>query len=90
MNILWTDNALQDLDQIEDYISQDNASAAVRMLKSLRDAIGHLAKFPEMGRTGKMGGTRELVVRPYIIQYKIDKDRVVILALVHGARKWPD
>ena len=49
-----------------------------------------LAATPEMGRTGRARGTRELVFAdlPYIVVYRIT-DAVDILAVVHAARKWP-
>jgi toxin ParE1/3/4 len=44
-----------------------------------------------IGRQGRVGGTRELVVQgtPYIVVYRVHDD-VEILAVVHGARKWPE
>ena len=43
-----------------------------------------------MGRPGfVLEGTRELLEWPYIIVYKVfeDKDEIVVLSIVHGARK---
>jgi plasmid stabilization system protein ParE len=39
-----------------------------------------------------VAGTRELVVyrTPYIVAYSIAEDHIDILAVMHGARKWPD
>ena len=43
-----------------------------------------------MGRTGRVAGTRELVIAPYVIAYRSRKSVIEILAIIHGARRWPD
>ena len=51
-----------------------------------------LAEHPGIGRTGRVDGTRELVIPrlPYILPYQT-KDRVIrILAVMHTSRKWPE
>ena len=56
------------------------------------DSVSRLATFPEMGRRGRVGGTRELVIpsQPYIVAYRIQGQTIHILAVLHGARKWPE
>jgi plasmid stabilization system protein ParE len=51
-----------------------------------------VAEFPQMGRSGRIEGTRELVISgtPYIAAYRIDGDAVRILRVLHGAQQWPD
>ncbi len=50
-----------------------------------------LAKYPEIGRPGRVRGTRELVVAgtPYIAAYRIMGEVVTVLRVLHGARRWP-
>ena len=51
-----------------------------------------LAEHPGIGRTGRVEGTRELVIPglPYILPYQVE-DRVIrILAVMHTSRKWPE
>ena len=45
-----------------------------------------------MGRPGRIAGTRELVVpgTPYLIAYAVLEEQVVVLAVLHGAQRWPD
>jgi toxin ParE1/3/4 len=44
------------------------------------------------GRPGRVLGTRELVVSnsPFVVAYSIEKERIVILAIYHGAQQWPE
>lgn len=53
---------------------------------SLREFVGK-----EMGRTGRVVGTRELVVpdTPYIIPYRVKRNRLEVIAIFHGRQRWP-
>ncbi len=91
MKLIWTPEALQDRLDIWDYITTDNPYAAARMDELFSEAASRLIAHPKLGRTGKIPGTRELVVHEhYLLVYEIDKnDSVWLLALVHTARLWP-
>ena len=58
---------------------------------AIHSDIDLLARFPEQGRTGRKPDTRELVLGglPYIAMYRIRKDTVEILRILHGAQIWP-
>jgi plasmid stabilization system protein ParE len=43
-----------------------------------------------MGRPGRVAGSRELVIAPYVIAYRSRKSAIEILGIIHGARRWPD
>jgi toxin ParE1/3/4 len=47
---------------------------------------------PEIGRRGRIEGTRELVIprTPYIAAYRIERETVTILRVLHGAQEWPE
>jgi len=55
-------------------------------------AVEHLECFPMSGRTGRIPGTRELVIAntPFIAAYAIHKARIVILAVYRSAQQWPE
>jgi toxin ParE1/3/4 len=74
-----------------DFISEQNPSAAAKQLEIILQAVEQLAHFPEMGHTGRVKGMRELVIvgSPYIVAYRLKGATVRILALLHGARRWP-
>lgn len=94
MRIRLTVQAKTDLDDIFDAILRQNPTAAVRVSQALREKIGQLADFPSLGRAGRVEGTRELVIAgtPYIAAYQVDTriDAVIILAVLHAARQWPE
>src|SRR3546814_10282694 len=45
-----------------DYIERDSIQAALTVARRVRDQAAQLAAFPELGRTGRKRGTRELVI----------------------------
>ncbi len=92
VKIKWTKIAVQDLECIFDFITEieHKPDAARRMIKRIIDGVGQIKSFPECGRLGRVKGTRELVVvtTPFIIVYRINKNQLEILTVLHHARKW--
>lgn len=90
MRVVWTPEAEQDRDEVWEYIATDSMAAAARMDELFSDAAARLVDFPELGRPGKIAGTRELIPHEnYRLVYEVDGDTVWMLALVHTARLWP-
>ena len=90
MIVRWTPTALRDLESLHDYISQDHAAAASAMVESILAGIAELGRHPEMGRTGRAAGTRELVIPPYVVAYRARRNAIEVVAIIHGARRWPN
>ncbi len=92
VKIRWTRLALEDVERAREYIAERNPSAAQAVIARIESALKALAAHPEIGRRGRVQGTRELVVpdTPFIIAYLLSKNAVEILAVIHGARRWPD
>jgi toxin ParE1/3/4 len=91
--IEWTEQAIHQLDQAHDYIALSNSEeVAARITTLIVTTVQQLAGFPMSGRSGRIPRTRELVISntPFIAAYAIDRDRIVILALYHGAQRWPE
>ena len=92
MQIRLTPSATHDLDAIEAYIAEDNPKAAVRTVLRVLEAIEGLAEFPNVGRPGRVPGTRELVVSgtPFIAVYKVEANILWVARVLHGAQRWPE
>jgi addiction module RelE/StbE family toxin len=90
MKITFDPRASDDLDRIFDWIAKDNPRAAHDVIDAIETRMTRLASlgFPEIGRPGMVEGTRELVLAPFIVVYKIDNARreIVVLAIFHGAQ----
>jgi toxin ParE1/3/4 len=55
----------------------------------IREAADRLTAHPHVGRPGRVAGTRELIVRPYITAYRVGEEEIEILRVLHHARDWP-
>ena len=93
MNIEWSDEALADLSSLHAFIAKDNPNAAQKVAMTIVESVEtNLPDNPHIGRTGRVNGTRELVIThtPYIVPYRIKSDTIQVLRVYHGARRWPD
>jgi len=92
MRVRWLRKALLNLDHEATYIAQDNPKSAAEFVLLMRDSALMLGQQPNLGRPGRIPGTRELVVAnfPYIMPYRVRNDTVEILRIFHTSRKWPE
>lgn len=92
MKIVWTEPARRDLREIFEYIANENPNAARRLLGEIKEQALILIDNPQIGRAGRVEGTRELVLSGtnYILPYRAKGKQIQILAVFHGARKWPE
>jgi len=90
VKVHWTASARLDRLAIADHIAADSPRAAVRMDTLFTAAAESLARFPWMGRVGKVTGTREIFPHEsYRLIYEVGDDTVWILTLIHTSRQWP-
>jgi addiction module RelE/StbE family toxin len=88
VTIRWTDPAVEDLEAVYDYIALDNEDKAVQVIAELLLAVEGLERFPQMGQADpSVPGRRILTHPPYRIYYRIRKEAVEILSLLHGSRR---
>jgi toxin ParE1/3/4 len=89
--IVWSPRAIEHLAHLRSFISRDNPQAAQRIAARLLEAVERVAEVPNLGRPGRVAGTRELVVAgtPYVIPYRVRSDRLEVIAVFHSRQKWP-
>ena len=88
MTVVWSPRAIGHLADLRAYIARENPGAAARAATTLRAAVDRLAELPNLGRPGRVAGTRELVV-PGVIPYRVRGERLEIIAVFHGRQLWP-
>jgi plasmid stabilization system protein ParE len=89
--VLGSDAEL-DLDEIWEYIAQDNIQAADRWIAKLFEAFDALAHTPGMGHKREDLTTLPILFWPvgaYLILYRVQGERVEIVAVTQGARDIP-
>lgn len=90
MKLFWTPEALSDRHTIYDHIEAENPVAAHDLDELFSDKAGRLVEHPDLGRPGRIDGTRELIVhRSYALIYDIADSQVRVLRVLHTARQWP-
>ena len=90
MKLVWTRLAQADRRAIREYIATDDQRAALAMDELFTQKAARLAQLPEMGKPGRVDGTRELVAhRSYILIYAVKDDHVQVLRIMHTARQSP-
>jgi toxin ParE1/3/4 len=92
--VVWSDPALADLQEIVAYISRDDPTAAERVGNDIVDHVDTLRTFPFIGPTyprGSRGNRREIVCGSYRIFYRVSEpsELVEVLTIWHGARGTP-
>jgi toxin ParE1/3/4 len=91
VRVVWTRRAAARLAAINDSIAQESPRTAARVSAMIVRRASDLAEFPFQGRPGRLPNTRELVIvgTPYLLVYRVTRERIDILRVVHGAQRWP-
>lgn len=90
MRIVWTDDAVGNLEAITTYVATFNPLAAQRLAARLVAVADSLTDFPHRGRDAGEGRREMTTVWPYILRYRVEGERVIILRIRHGARDEED
>lgn len=89
----WTQAARSDLRAIHAYIARDSRVYAKRFIDRIKASAQRLSEFPYSGAVvpdWEREDVREILVGNYRVIYRLHKDRVEILGVIHGARQLPD
>jgi len=90
VEITWTDQAEQDLNDIADFISRDSVLQAEKVVNELLTLVADIPNSPFLGRSVpelNQPNIRERILYQYRIVYKISgKSDVLLLTLLHSRR----
>lgn len=91
MIVQWLLEASQQRYDQLDTIAQDNPNAAIRLDEEIEAQTEALLQNPEIGRVGRVDGTRELVINrtPFLAVYRIASGQIQVLNLLHTSQQWP-
>ena len=87
-------DALDDLEELIEFMAQNSTSAASKMHKKMMQKIQELHQFPRRGMPVpdpkmKEAGWRMLFIPPYVAFYRIIGNKVLIYRIFHGASNYP-
>ncbi len=89
--VIWTEPALSDLDEIAEHIALDNITAAKQLVQQIFSAVERLEDHPESGRSPpeleRKSRYREVVVGPCRVFYRAEGNKVYILYVMRGERE---
>lgn len=94
--VVWTETARRDLQNIIDYINLHSVEIAQQVYLELTALAQDLNQFPERGiiipdlRLQGISGYRELLFPPWRLMYRVEDRRVVVLAVLDGRRNPED
>jgi plasmid stabilization system protein ParE len=94
--VLIPSSVVYDLQEIVDYISDDSASTALKILDRLENRINSLKEYPERGRVvpellnQNIIEYHEIIESPWRIIYKMVESTVFILTVIDGRRNVQD
>lgn len=91
MHIQWSPESVQDLKSLVAYIHDHHGDSA-RVVGTIMETVALLANTPYIGRSGRVAGTRELIIAdtPYIVPYRVKNNVLQILRVYHSSRQWPE
>ncbi len=87
MKLAYTDEAIDDLKRLREFIAVHNPSAAGRIATELVSKIELLPDFPRMGTPVELApvpdSIREMVFGKYIVRYSVHESAIIILRVWH-------
>jgi addiction module RelE/StbE family toxin len=87
IEIRWTNQAIDDLQNILQFLQQHSPSLALRLIDRVIEAEDLLVRFPQMGKSLAYLGYPDdykLVIKPYVISYNLEGNVLCILRFLDG------
>ena len=85
----WSPEALEDLEMIAEYIARDSDFYARAVVQAIVESARSLGTLPNRGRIVPEFGdpcTRERLIYSYRLIYRVEAERILIVAIIHGPR----
>jgi toxin ParE1/3/4 len=88
VKLVFTRQAIHQLNTIIDYIAQESPQGARRVRDRLHAITSLLVEQPRMGQPTDLEGVRRILVSPYpyLIFYRVTEDALIIMRIRHAAR----
>lgn len=88
MKLVYTDEAIDDLKRLREFISVHNPPASARIATELVGKIELLPDFPKLGTPVEMApvpdSVRDMVFGKYVVRYSVHASVIIILRVWHG------
>ena len=87
--LVWSPEAIEDIESIASYIERDSVWYAKAVASKIVETAETIPNFPELGRVVPEIGNpaiRERFAYSYRIIYRIEPERVLVAAVIHGSR----
>jgi len=92
-SVIWSPQAIRDVESIRAFIAQDSPSYAHLEARRIVAAVERLRAFPESGRPvpeREDSTIREVITSPYRIVYRLRGNVAEIVTVFRGSRQFPD
>jgi len=90
LKLRWSVTALEEVDNLTAYVGEHNQSAADALVERIEFCAERLIEFPYMHRSGRVPGTREVVINPnYVLVYRVAADAVEVISVLHTRQQYP-
>ncbi len=89
MRVIWTRQAVEDVEAIKVYVARDSERYAALLVERLVAAVGRLESFPHSGRVVPEVGDealREVIYGNYRLVYRLQAETAEIVTVYHAAR----
>ena len=88
MKLVYTDEAINDLKRLREFVAVHSPSSAARIATELVGKIELLPDFPKMGAPVEMApvpdSVRDIVFGKYVVRYSVHASAIIILRVWHG------
>jgi toxin ParE1/3/4 len=89
--LVWSPEAIEDVEAIAAYIERDSAWYAKAVVSKLIETAESIPEYPQLGRiVPELGDAniRERLVHTYRLIYRLEQNRVVVAAVIHGRQNF--